>query len=269
MKQAIYLLGCFVLLLGSACALTNYELITDDEGNPLNTKGKAIVNWDGNFGTLWPDGMDELFAMVDQKANGDRTITNYNHFTTDATFIDWLYCSPDWNGCSFLTADDPEIGDVDPYDYTYNANCSGFRSLFYLINTTRYSGECGRARIGVEDRIKLMNMGSVIVRNGVEGLLYNLNRNNFSIRLDNNSGVVSTVPMVGDASFFVEPGRNRMTVDMTNSLLANTGRGLADYVRSYGTEVITVTFTLNGVSKSWDVGKMNAEKITENVNKIW
>ena len=32
---------------------------------------------------LWSDGADNLFSMVDQKANGDRTLTTYNFFTTD------------------------------------------------------------------------------------------------------------------------------------------------------------------------------------------
>ena len=269
MRIWTHLLGCLLVLLGLGCAITDYELITDDDGSPVNTNGKALIKSWYQIGYLWPEGMDEKYYMVDQKANGDRTLTTYNNFTTDPTFIDYLYCSPDWTGCALVTADDPEVGYDDPYDFTFNASCSGFRSLYLLTTTTRYYGECGRGQASLEDRLKVLNMGSVAVRNGVEGLLYNLNRNNFTIRLDNNSGVVHTLPIVGGSSLFFEPGRHRMTIDMTDSLLANTGRGLADWVREYGTEVTTVTFTLNGVSKSWNVGRMNADKITESVNKTW
>ena len=30
-----------------------------------------------------------------------------------------------------------------------------------------------------------------------------------------------------------------------------------------------LTFTLNGISKSWDVGNMNADKMSSNVNKTF
>ncbi|MBD3867697.1 MAG: hypothetical protein IFK94_06205 [Acidobacteria bacterium] len=269
MKKVFYVACCLVLAMGVGCAITNYELITDDDGSAVNTNGKAAIMPSSQIGTLWPDGMDESFSMVDQKANGDRTLTTYNNHTTDQTFIDWLYCSPDWNGCSMVTASDPEVGDVSIFDFTLNRNCSGLRSLSYVLSTTRYYGECGRAMASVSDRISLMNMGNITTQNGVEGLLYNLNRNTFSIRLDNNSGVVSSLPVVGDASIFVSPARRQMTIDLTNSLLANTGRGLADFTRNYGTDVTTVTFTLNGISKSWEVGNMNADKITANMNKTY
>jgi hypothetical protein len=168
-----------------------------------------------------------------------------------------------------VTASDPQVGDVSIFDFTLNRNCSGLRSLSYVLSTTRYYGECGRALSSVSDRISLMNMGNITTQNGVEGLLYNLNRNNFSIRLDNNSGVVSSLPVVGDSSLFINPAKRQMTIDMTNSLLANTGRGLADFVRNYGTDSTTVTFTLNGLSKSWEVGNLNADKITANMNKSY
>ena len=73
--------------LGHGCAVTDYKLMTDND--LVHQSGSGVVNTQGpahfgksNFITMWPDGTDELIHMVDQKANGDRTLTTYNNFTT-------------------------------------------------------------------------------------------------------------------------------------------------------------------------------------------
>jgi hypothetical protein len=279
MKKALYLGFCLVLAMGVGCAITNYSLITDNDqvsngqgSGVVNTNGKAKLIPSAQIATIWSDGTDELFSMVDQKANGDRTITTYNNFSTggDPTFSDDLYCNPDWQGCAIVTAPDPEVGDADIFDGSANANCLGFRSLSVSLSTSRYYGECGRARLDLSDRLSLANMGRLATVNGKEGLLYDLNRNNFSMIVDNNAGVATALPITGDYSvFFSTMGRGQMLVDLTNPLGANVGRAFSDFLRTYGTSETDVTITYNGISTTFEVGgdRLNASNVLGFVNR--
>ena len=125
------------MLTGFGCALTNYELITDNDqgqsgpkgkghghnngGGVVDTAGNSYVRQSSQAATTYPDGTDNLIWFVDQKKNGDRKLSTVNYFTTQGSaFKDDLYCSPDWGGCKVSTSNDPEIGDVDDYDYRAN-----------------------------------------------------------------------------------------------------------------------------------------------------
>jgi hypothetical protein len=276
MKKVLYLGFCLVVAMGFGCAITDYELITDND-QTSNGQGSGVINTNGKaklssaqVATIWPDGTDELFSMVDQKSNGDRTITTYNNFSTgdQPTFLDDFYCNPDWQGCAIWTAPDPEVGDVDSFDGQWNSNCFGSRSLSYLLGTTRYYGECGRAKIGLSDRISLMNMGRMATRNGMEGLLYEMNRNNTTLIMDNNAGVATSLPITGDYSMFVNfRGKGRIALDFSNPLAANVGRSLADFSRTYGTGHHTLTLSYNGISTSWEVSGRGASEILGFVNR--
>jgi hypothetical protein len=278
MKKALYLGFCLVLAMGVGCAITNYELIVDND-QVLNGQGSGVINTNGKakltsaqVATIWPDGTDELFSMVDQKSNGDRTLTTYNNFSTgdDPTFLDDFYCNPDWQGCSIFTAPDPEVGDADPFDGTTNVNCFGARSLSVLLSTTRYYGECGRAKISLSDRLAMMNMGRIASRAGGEGLLFDINRNNTTLVVDNNAGVATSLPLTGDYNMFaMVGGKKRLALDMTNPLAANVGRAFADFLRTYGTNNTTITVTYNGISTSWQTGGevMNSSNVLGFVNR--
>jgi hypothetical protein len=262
MKKSLYLGFCLVLAMGVGCAITDYELITDNDqvhngqgSGVINTKGKAHI-MAGQVAFEYPDGTDELFSMVDQTAAGDRTLTTYNNFSTgdDPIFHDNLYCNTAWQGCSMITADDPEIGDVDIFDFSFNVNCSGIRSLVYVLSTTRYYGECGRAKIGLADRANLIFQGRMGTFNGREVLYYDLTRNNFSISLDNNSGVVTNVPITGTATLAADwSARRQYVLDLTDPLIARTGMRFADFQRSYGTHHTTMTLTYNGIAIPFEI----------------
>jgi len=279
MKKALYLGFCLVLAMGVGCAITNYSLITDNDqtangsgSGVVNTSGKAHILESSQIATIWSDGTDELFSMVDQKANGDRTITTYNNFSTGGapTFHDDLYCNPDWAGCAIVTAPDPESGDADIFDGSANANCAGYRSLSVSLSTSRYYGECGRARLGLSDRLSLANMGRLATINGREGLLFDANRNNFSIVMDNNAGVSTSLPITGDYSvFMVTGGRRLATIDASNPLGANIGRAAADFLRTYGTAQTDVTITYNGISTTFQTGgeRLTASNVLGFVNR--
>lgn len=279
MKKALYLGFCLVLAMGVGCAITNYDLITDNDQvsngqgtGVVNTNGKALI-MSAQVATTWADGSDELFSMVDQKSNGDRTLTTYNNFSTgdDPIFRDDLYCNPDWSGCAIATAPDPEVGDADDFDASFNTNCLGYRSLSVLLSTTRYYGECGRAKMALSDRLSLANMGRLATVMGKEGLMYDLNRNNTTIVVDNNAGVSTSLPITGDYSVFVAgTGSTRqISVDLTNPLGANVGRAFSDFLRNYGTNQTDVTLTYNGISMTYEVGgeTLNASNVLGFVNR--
>jgi hypothetical protein len=142
-----YLGLCVVLVLGAGCAITDYPVIVDKySGETVNTNGKAMIANTSQVVTVFSDGADNLFTMIDQKANGDGVLTTYNFYTTDGTyFLDHDYCTPDWNGCAIVTA--PNGGYY--FDRTWNWNCSGIRSICIYAATPRY-GECGRGMTPLE-----------------------------------------------------------------------------------------------------------------------
>lgn len=270
MRKLFYIGFALVLAMGVGCAVTDYEVITDNNQTAVNkdpkgiaatvnTAGKAHIRESSQIATIWPDGTDELIWFVDQKVNGDQTLLTYNNYTpgaypnpTDPTFHDDLYCNADHSGCALVTAPNPFIGDTDMFDYTYNINCLGIRSLSVLVGTTRYYGECGKAKMTLADRIKLMNIGTMGRSLGVDGLFYNMNHRNLTLTLDNNAGYISTLPITADAQMFIGQF-HKGYVDMTNPLMASMGRTYADFLANHATHHTTVTLTYEGISTSLNI----------------
>ena len=98
MKKLIYVAFCLVLAMGVGCAITNYDVITDNDqgsgsGAPnsvVNTNGKAKITPSAQIATSYSDGNDELFSMIDQKGDGTATITTYNNFSTGGIEISFF-----------------------------------------------------------------------------------------------------------------------------------------------------------------------------------
>jgi hypothetical protein len=242
--------------MGFGCAITNYELITDnDQGGVVNTNGKAYII-STQVATIWPDGTDNLIWFVDQKANGDRTLTTYNYASTeDNPYMDNRYCSPDWNGCAIATASDPEVGDVDDFDYRGNANCSGYRSLSYLVSTTRYYGECGRT--SVKDRtmklLGLANEMTPVQYKGATWLRTNLNAMNTSIVLNNNNGSAFAVPMTSQIGLTMNLAQHKMILDMSNPNNRSLLQSAANWNKAHPGPYVDATITVNGVPNTFKV----------------
>ena len=264
------------LAASSGCAITDYSLITDnDQGpGPVNTNGKATC---GKFMVTvqWPDGTDQLIHFVDQTASGDRTLTTYNNFTPlgEAGTFDYpRYCTPEWTGCAIFTAPDPEVGDVDRFDGTFNANCSGARSLSLLVASSRYYGECGRlgTRMPFEQKMALLNQGAVVKRHGRSAIRLDLAPSTLRIALDNNAGDVSFLPLAGDASVYVYPGGRPRVIelDTTNPILVNNELAYAKWLETKGTHVTTLTATYLGVSASVDIGGNTGPSTPDRVRKF-
>lgn len=254
MKKLFYLGLCALLTTGVGCALTNYELITDNDiiGNNqgaviVNTNGKAFVRQSSQIGLIWPEGIETTAWFVDQNAQGDRTLTTYvNTATTSVYFSDELYCTPERQGCAVITASDPEVGDVDIYDYSFNANCSGARSIVYLSGTTRYYGECGRA-VALTDRISLLNQGTLISKNGAAAMRWTATPMNTTITLNNLAGMQQLLPMAGSVSVTLTPKGNKLAVDLNNPMSRVTMNAASDFLTNYGSHQNQVSVLYNGI----------------------
>jgi hypothetical protein len=216
---------CLVLAMGVGCAITDYGVIIDGyTGEIENTNGKAMIIPSSQIATIYSDGADCLFTMVDQKANGDQVLTTYNHYTTDGSYFqDFDYCSPDWTGCAIYTAPNPVVGDVDIFDGTANYNCSGARS--YSVRVALYGRytECGRTTM---DRLSATQ--TMTENNGL--LVANLHRGNTTVWIgDNVMPTIGVVPIELDIS-----GQGTLALFLDNPLVARNLITLADLLDRYG-----------------------------------
>lgn len=275
MKKLFYLGLCALLTTGVGCALSNYELITDNDqvsngqgSGVVNTNGKALVRQSSQVALGWPDGTDNAVWFVDQAANGDRTLSTYNNFSTgsDPIFPDDLYCSPERQGCAIVTSSDPEVGDVDIYDYSYNPNCAGARSVYYLTSTTRYYGECGRA-LALTDRLSLLNQGRLVSKNGVAGLQWAATPMNTTVTLNNKAGVQQLLPMAGSFSITMIPNGQRQTIiDLNNPMNKVLFNSAADFMSNYGSSVNEISFVYNGIEIKRSFGRTEDSNSLRNLS---
>lgn len=268
MKKLFYLGFAAVLAMGFGCAITDYELITSNNTGIVNTNGKAYIRSSAQVANIYDDGSDNIVNYVDQKANGDQTLTSYNFATVGypavTPFLDFLYCSPAWNGCAITTADNPVAGDVDPFDYRWNGNCSGARSLSLLSSTTRYYGECGRTvRPTFAQKAEIMLTGKDVTMFGEKGLLFNVGPQNLSISLINERNETYVLPINGNTTVWAQLGHGafKAAVNMTNPVLATTVRAYADFLANHATYGRTqVQITYAGVPINATIaGRRNGE----------
>jgi len=261
MKKLLYLGFAAALTMGFGCAITNYDLITSNNDGVVNTNGKALIQQSAQVATTWSDGTDVAVWYVDQTASGDRTLTTYNLLTPagspNSPFQDYSYCNPGWTGCAMVTADDPQVGDVDIFDYRLNANCDGLRSLSYLLSTSRYYGECGRTvRPSLSQRFEMFLSGKPTTMFGQNGMLYNVGPNSLSITLTNENNETYALPINGHTSIWLKLGGSQYNalINATNPILATTIRAYGDFLAThatYGKTVASVSY--NGATWSLDV----------------
>jgi hypothetical protein len=210
MKKLFYLGFCVALVSGFGCAISDYQIITDNDQAfsgqqgtdfTVNTNGKAHIR-SFQIALIFADRTEEAINFVDQKTNGDRTLTTYsNHSTIGAggpTFHDDLYCNPDWTGCAVWTSHDPPGGfdragnGFAAFDGRFNPNCAG-QGISQIFATTRNQrgnyndGECGRSNVEqVQRMITLMNMGELRQMGGEAFLFYDIDQNNTTYMIGNN-----------------------------------------------------------------------------------
>jgi hypothetical protein len=190
-----------VLALSMGCAITNYPVMIDGEtGTIINTNGKAMIIPTSQVITLWGTQNEELFSMIDQKADGDATIWTYTNITYGApAFMDFTYCEPDWTGCAAVTADDPQP--TVPFQYTIN-NCQGARSVSLLVSYYGRLTECGR-----------LNQSPEVIGAVIDGMIPTANGytvpvtpRNTSITATFGNGVQASIPVAPTTVQYLDPG---------------------------------------------------------------
>ena len=253
-----------IFLMGFGCAITNYHTITDndqvDNGNCnagqspciVNTNGKAHIIETQRWGFGFGNGeVEEWINFVDQKANGDRTLTAYGNSTTlfpgiskpQSTFHDDQYCNPDWNGCSAWTADDPSVGDTSRFDGRGNESCVLSPLLKFLAAPDRLS-ECGRSgytRMDIPSEIEFLRLGRYGEFAGEKGLFYDFNQSNLTMIL--NGDLVKIYP----GSVFYSPRTGITFADLSNPLIAHTFNDMGRFLDK-GTIIEDVTVVYNGIT---------------------
>ena len=249
------------LVAGVGCALTNYELIVDGDGHIVNTKGNAYIKQFFQTATQYPDGNDNLLWYVDQKPNGDRKLSTVNYFTTtnENPLRDDLYCSPDWAGCKVATANDPEVGDVDDYDYAVNPHCSGYRSLSLLVSTTRYYGECGRTR-NTDRAGRMVAVASQLAPVQIDGKTWlrgNLSALNSALVLNNRNGTVFSLPITSDIGVTANLATRRLILDLTNPNNRSMAQNAIDWSNAHPGPGVEATLTVNGADFVFHTKLMN------------
>jgi hypothetical protein len=239
MRKLFYLGFSLALLMGLGCAITEYPTIIDSyTGEMVNTNGKAKIVPSSQIATIWSDGADCLYSMVDQKADGDQGLETYNFYTTGGTYwFDNQYCHPDWNGCSIVSSNSPHMDPIWFDDFRINYNCDGLRSLSYLIAVTDryYYSECGRMGTNVLDFANTMTQ----VNNHT--LTINLNRNNTSVHFGDNN-----IPVYGQNVFTVYlDGAVRSTLK-----LSPLARHTLNALKAHSGQSDLLSVTVNGIEFS-------------------
>jgi hypothetical protein len=203
--KKLYLAFIAVLALSMGCAITNYPVITDTEGDSagfiVNTNGKAVIVPTSQVITLFPDMNVELFSMVDQKANGDQTIGTYSNISYGSPkFMDFVYCNPDWTGCWVTQADNPLVGDASIFDYTWNQNCDGAGALSLLVSFGARTQECGRL---ITDPAAQAQLLTDLVPDGNGYRLY-LSRSVLRLSAIDEMGVSRSIPTYGSTALQID-----------------------------------------------------------------
>jgi len=261
--RKLFVLGFLVVAaMGFGCAVTDYDLITDnDSRGVVNTQGKAYIIRD--FSTIafaYPDGNDQAFYMIDQNSAGVANIDTYNYYTTDGgtPYKDDSYCSPDWTGCSIVSATDTNDGSDVMFDYDhFNPNCSGARSLVYLLSTTRYYGECGRATITdrTQKLISLANNMQTVQRFGRTVLHTALNANNLSVVFTNNStGSTFTPSIISSVDLYLNFGARRASVDFSNPMNGRLFQNVTNWFNQ-NPGAVSTTFIVDGHDATFNTSR--------------
>ena len=257
--KKIFMFGFVVALTMSlGCAVTNYELITDnDVGGTVQTHGKAYIKQSSQVAFIYPDGTDNLIWYVDQAANGDRTLDTVDflrNYPAESPFKDDLYCQADFTGCTIIKADDPEVGDTSIFDYALNANCTGARTLSLLTSTTRYYGECGRAK---GDRIRtalnIANQMTPVTMNGTTWLKGVVNSSNLTTVVDNNNGTTASFSPGADIAIMVNAPRRQAQVDLQNPVMRQSLQHARTWLDAHPGPYQTITAVLNGETATGNV----------------
>ena len=134
-----------------------------------------------------------------------------------------------------------------------------------MVAGGRYYGECGRAELSVRDRLRIAESG-VLLDDFTLG--FDLHRDNTSLFLDNNAGVKSLIPLLGNVRVETEMrGKVRSRIYLDHPMLGHTFRAMADWAERYATGETTMTLAFNGVEREMSV-RLFPEAIRRNASRF-
>lgn len=225
-------------LFAGGCAITDYGLVTDahtknvhEDGDGFlvtNTNGQAQIRETSRVATLWADAAEFVMTFVEQDQNGDRRHRAKTLVTDAAEPYPWtgaIYNTGDSGQCTVIDANDPQVGDVDVFDYTFQTNCAGARSMSVLVSVLgRYTenGAFQRRAFPMLDgtsitdsqMLSILDGAEPVVRNGRDMLKLTVNADTvqnlaLSVRpTDNPDAQAVLVPVsmgAGSLSIYVDP----------------------------------------------------------------
>lgn len=249
-------LAAVVLSLG--CAVTNYPVIFDSRGADGNAVAQsfydpAYIIPSAQIATIWADGSDELFSEVTQSWTGDQWLYTYNNFdpTASVLFLDQTYCDPVFGqNCRIVTSWNPDLPDAYPhgdqsagynnvdniFDYIWDQNCQGSRSLSLLLSMGSRIGECGSGIMA--DKQGAAYEFSLLEKVNFRGVQYYhvpIDSSVASFSITGANGVTSEVPIFGRFNTYLD-NKLHMAVPVTPNA-AYEMRWLNNWVKSNGSYI--------------------------------
>lgn len=265
----------FAALLGAvamcgACAVTDYPVIFDargpDQGPAQSFYDKAYIQPTSQVATFWPDGSDELYTLVTQDWRGDQWLYTYDNFDPSGAlwFLDQTYCDPTrQNDCAITTAWNPDLptayphGDGsnsvdDPFDYTLDTSCAGYRSLSMLYTFPLRLGECGSG-IWADKQGAAYEFGQLERVNFRGNEYYHLPIDNSiaSFAVTGEDGIQTVMPVFGRFNGYIDE-HLRLTFPVTPNAKFQL-RWLDSFVKTHGSYIdvdatygaLTANFKIN------------------------
>jgi hypothetical protein len=244
------------LCVTAGCTYTEYPVIFDSRGPYDNNVligqyEQAYIIPTGQVATIWDDGSDETYTLVQQDWTGDQWLRTYNNFdpTASVIFLGQTYCDPtrqsdceesvSWNPNlpSCENRDNPHPCD-DIFDYTVDystSGCSGARSLCVAIAASSRIGECGsglaRDRQGLA--AEFTQLASTTFRNRPAYALP-MDSNVMSVRLTARDGASALMPIFGRYEAYLDEQLRFMT--QVSSNVRYQIRWVQNWTRAHGSE---------------------------------
>jgi hypothetical protein len=256
------LLGsAFVVLIGLSvgCHYSDYPVIFDSRGpydnNVLTGQyDQAYIIPTTSIATIWSDGSDQTYTLLQQDWTGDQWLRTYNNYdpTASLIFLDQTYCDPIRQpGCASRVSWNPDLPNCDYYgesacddvfDADYDFECSGARSICMTIARSSRIGECGCGLWG--DKQGLASEFAQLVQTTFRNRsVYALPMDSqvMSVQLTARDGASAQMPIYGRFEAYLDDQLRFMTQVSPN--VRYQVRWLQNWTRAHGSETdVVVTY---------------------------
>jgi hypothetical protein len=273
MRKLVYAAVCLAILASLGCCTTNYPIIDDTRDGYqgiIRTGHAAYIIPTGQIATLWDDGSDELLSFVYQSQNGDQMLYCKNNFdfSSAVNFVGQTYCDWRYENCAILKAWNPaqaNIDDIFDYEGIFNnkawPDCSGARSLKFLISNDSRIGECGDSLFWGEKSdlfSEFANLSTTTWRGG-EAYVVPINAGTMTVNLN-----TSSMPIYGEYSAFLNDELNLVVPVTPNARHQLTW--LSSWINQNGTQA-TMTVSYGSLSTAVEIG-FSADGINQNLGRF-